>query len=111
MRDSMWKGHGGFEIALSPVLFGAFGWFVDGRLGISPVATIVFAVIGLFGSVVNQYVRYTAAMERATNERLATRPKQATVDPASAKRFGPVEPEQPRSTVVFVDDQCCQVSS
>ncbi|NNC79883.1 MAG: AtpZ/AtpI family protein [Acidimicrobiales bacterium] len=69
MQDAMWRGHGGWEMALTPVLFGFFGYLLDGALGTSPVFLILLAVLGLAGSVANQYYRYRDRMELAAEER------------------------------------------
>ncbi len=102
MRDAMWKGHGGFEIALVPV-FGAFvGWSLDNYLGIIPALTIVFAILGLVGAVANQYYRYKDSMEAATAERMARRRHVHTeTSKTPAQPFGPVEREEPDMSVDF----------
>ena len=84
LRDAMWRGHGGWEMALTPALFGFFGWIVDGWLGTSPFVMILAAILGLVGSVVNQYYQYAERMELASNERLAAREAKF---PAAEKRF------------------------
>jgi len=89
MRDAMWRGHGGWEIAFTPAILGLFGFAFDQWIGTIPVFTIVGVLLGLFGSVANQYYRYTASMERATAERLAL---QDAAGPANQRRFGRVEP-------------------
>ena len=71
MHDAMWRGHGGWEMSLMPVVFGGIGWFVDGWLGTRPVFTIVLAIAGLVGSVANQYYQYRYRMEVATELRRA----------------------------------------
>ena len=89
MRDAMWRGHGGWEIAFTPAILGFFGFALDQWIGTIPLFTIIGAVLGLFGSVTNQYYRYTASMERATAERLAL---QEASNPKNSRRFGRVEP-------------------
>ena len=91
LRDGMWKGQGGYEIALSPVILGGFGWLLDSAIGTVPVFLIIGAVLGLVGSVANQYYRYQAAMEIATAERLAKLPKTGEGAPAVGRSFGRVE--------------------
>jgi len=88
MQDAMWRGHGGWEMALTPVLFGALGWAIDGWLGTSPFVTILGALVGLGGSVANQYYRYNdrmAELEESRRENLA-----AAVAPG-AHRFAKTE--------------------
>lgn len=84
LRDAMWRGHGGWEMALTPALFGFLGWVIDGWLGTSPFVMIVAAVIGLGGSVANQYYQYTDRMNLAATERTAAR---EAAFPSADKRF------------------------
>lgn len=69
VNDALWRGHGGWEIALTPVLFGGFGWLLDGWLNTRPVFVVVLAIVGLAGSVANQYYQYRYRMEVASVER------------------------------------------
>ena len=98
MRDAMWKGHGGFEIALVPVFGGLAGWVIDGYLGTTPILTIVFVIAGLAGAVANQYYRYVASMEVATAERMAARTANKSdgdrVDDVPSQPFGAVQPAE-----------------
>lgn len=84
----MWRGHGGWEMALTPALFGFGGWLVDGWLGTTPIVTILAALIGLGGSVTNQYYRYNDRMAELETER---RNQLAAATPAGAPRFGKSE--------------------
>ena len=72
VHDAMWRGHGGWEMALTPVLFGWLGWLVDGWLETRPVFMIIGVIAGLGGSVANQYYQYRYRMELATQERRRT---------------------------------------
>lgn len=102
MRDAMWKGHAGFELALVPVFFALVGWVIDGSLGITPVLTIVLAIVGLGGAVANQYYRYVDSMEAATAQRLAR--SQTSVDVHSAQDaqpFGAVAPTEVDMSIDF----------
>lgn len=65
----MWRGHGGWEMALTPVIFGSLGWLVDGWLGTRPFIMIIAAIVGLAGSVANQYYQYTFRMEQESQDR------------------------------------------
>lgn len=69
VHDAMWRGHGGWEMALMPVLFGLIGWVVDGWLDTRPFITVLAAVIGLGGSVANQYYQYRYRMDLAARDR------------------------------------------
>ena len=98
MRDAMWKGHGGFEIALVPCFGGLVGWVLDDMLSITPILTIVLATVGLGGAVANQYYRYVASMKIATAERLAAQEVKSANSGGSnaspSQPFGAVEPTE-----------------
>lgn len=53
-----------FEIAMVPAVFAGFGWLIDRLLGTGWLITAVFAVVGLAGTFVKLYYRYTADMVR-----------------------------------------------
>mgnify|MGYP001305637571 CR=1 FL=1 len=66
-RQELYNGFGdtlarGFEIAVIPILFGGFGWFLDRRLGTMPVLTIILAVFALVAMAVRTYFAYDAEM-------------------------------------------------
>jgi F0F1-type ATP synthase assembly protein I len=68
-RQELYNGFGdtlsrGVELAGVPLLFGAFGYFLDRMFGIVPVLTIVISVIGLFGVAARSYYAYKATMEQ-----------------------------------------------
>ena len=108
MRDAMWKGHGGFEIALTPAIFGIAGWTLDQNLGFTPFLTIILASVGLFGSIANQYYRYKHSMEIATAERMEKHYREAggsrAGDGGPAPSFGPVEYEEVDMSINFGTD-------
>jgi F0F1-type ATP synthase assembly protein I len=58
---------------LTPALFGFFGWVVDGWFGTTPFLMILAAILGLGGSVANQYYRYVDRMDLVSHERLSAR--------------------------------------
>lgn len=91
LREGMWRGHGGYEIALSPVILGGFGWLLDSVIGTVPIFLIVGAVLGLVGSVANQYYRYQAAMEIETAKRLERHGRVGEGVPSVPRSFGRVE--------------------
>lgn len=52
-----------FELAATPAIFGAVGYFIDRRVGSTPafmIGFLVFAVVGMF---VRMYFGYTAEMD------------------------------------------------
>lgn len=105
MRDAMWKGHGGFEIALVPCFGGLAGWVLDDLLSITPILTIVLATAGLGGAVANQYYRYVASMEIATAERLAAQeaktPQSNSSHASPSQPFGAVEQAEVDMSIDF----------
>ncbi|MCU0309626.1 MAG: AtpZ/AtpI family protein [Acidimicrobiales bacterium] len=63
VSQQMYRQAGGWELALSPVLFALIGYGLDRLFGTVPVITIVFAVLGLVGAVVRLYYGYDAEMK------------------------------------------------
>jgi len=66
-RD-MYRGFGdGFtraiEMALTPALFGAFGYLLDRWIGILPVLTILLFLTAVCGQFVKMYYSYDARMK------------------------------------------------
>ena len=100
MHEAVWRGNGGLEVVLMPVLTGFFGWVLDDSIGTRPLFLIIFAVVGFIGSVASQYYRYTAQMAALHQARVAKR--EAEHD-SSTPRFGMVEPMELASYVVPVD--------
>ena len=82
MHDAMWSGHGGWEMAFTPFLLGGVGWILDTEFGTMPLFVIIGATLGLFGSVANQYYRYTSRMEVATAKRMAAHADAHGTDPS-----------------------------
>lgn len=54
----------GIELALTPVVFGGIGWFLDGWLGTAPWLAVALAVFALFGTVVKMWYGYDAEMRQ-----------------------------------------------
>jgi F0F1-type ATP synthase assembly protein I len=66
-RRELYNGFGNalalaMEFAVGPVLFGGLGWFLDRRIGIFPVLTIVLGILGVVGSFLRMWYRYDAEM-------------------------------------------------
>ncbi len=66
-RD-MYRGFGdgftrAFEMALTPAVFGVFGYMLDRWIGIVPVLTIVLFLMAVFGQFVKMYYTYDARMK------------------------------------------------
>ena len=103
LREGMWRGHGGYEIALSPVIIGGFGWLLDSVIGTVPLFLIIGAVLGLVGSVANQYYRYQAAMEIETAKRREQQPQVAEAAPSVRRSFGRVERVEIDTSIDFTE--------
>ena len=103
LREGMWRGHGGYEIALSPVIIGGFGWLLDSVIGTVPLFLIIGAVLGLVGSVANQYYCYQAAMEIETAKRLEQQPQVAEAAPSVRRSFGRVERVEIDTSIDFTE--------
>ena len=53
-----------FELVLCCTALGFGGWWIDGKLGTSPVFAIVLAGLGLVGQFVRMWTQYEAEMQR-----------------------------------------------
>ena len=101
LSDAMWRGNGGWEIAVTPVLLGVLGWMLDGSFGTRPLFTILGAIVGLLGAIANQYYRYVERMAVATEERAAAR--EAKFGRSEGPRFAPRDVEELPSYVLESD--------
>ena len=66
-RD-MYRGFGdgftrAFEMALTPAVFGGFGYLLDRWVGLLPVFTILLFLIAVLGQFVKMYYTYDARMK------------------------------------------------
>ena len=74
LNDGMFhRSSGSFELVLAPVLLGLLGFWLDRRLDIVPVLTILFSIVGIAGAVIKTYYGYRAGMESAARRRAAAR--------------------------------------
>ena len=53
-----------FEFAAVPVLFAAFGWWLDDRLGTQPIFLVALAALGFVGVCLRTIDHYKAKVER-----------------------------------------------
>lgn len=58
------RSHGSFELVLAPLLLGLLGYWLDGAVGLRPLFTVVFSVLGLVGAVAKIYYSYIGASRR-----------------------------------------------
>ncbi len=105
LREGMWRGHGGYEIALSPVIIGGFGWLLDSAIGTVPLFLIIGVVLGLVGSVANQYYRYQAAMEIENAKRLEKHAGQNEAAPLVRRSFARVERVEIETKIDFSEQR------
>lgn len=54
----------GFDIALTPLVFGGLGWLVDRAVGTHMVFMIGFAVFAVIGLFIRTWIGYDADMRR-----------------------------------------------
>jgi len=69
-----------FELVLTPVIFAAIGWWLDGRFGIFPALSLAFFVFAFSYEFWKQYVAYDAAMRRE-EAKLFAPPRPDSEDP------------------------------
>ena len=56
------RSSGGFELVLSPLLLALIGFGLDRLIGITPVLTVLFAIIGVAGAVTIVVIGYDREM-------------------------------------------------
>lgn len=62
LTRSMHRSTGSFELVLSPVLLGLFGFLADRWLGTLPVLTVICVLVGFSGACVRLYYGYKHEM-------------------------------------------------
>ena len=60
------RSHGGFELALTPLLFGLLGYWIDQKVGTMPLFTIGLVVIAFGGVVAKTIYVYRYQFQRET---------------------------------------------
>lgn len=61
-----------FEMIVTPAIFGLLGWFIDSRLDLFPVFTLVLAGIVLAYEIQKLCVSYRQSLDEALEARRAT---------------------------------------
>jgi F0F1-type ATP synthase assembly protein I len=52
-----------FELALTPAIIGGIGYLLDRWLGLLPIFTIIFFLVGMGGVIARMYYAYDAKMK------------------------------------------------
>ncbi len=65
------RSHGGYELALSPVLFSLLGLWLDRTVGTTPLFCVLFAVVGFTGVAVKIFYSYRHGMAVSAEQRAA----------------------------------------
>ncbi len=60
---SLHRSHGSFELAMAPAILALLGLWLDRTVGTVPLFTLLFAVVGIAGSVAKIYFQYRSSME------------------------------------------------
>jgi hypothetical protein len=55
----------GMEIVLTPLLMGGFGRLLDGWLGLVPILTLTFGILGIVGIFIKLKLGYDRQMDQA----------------------------------------------
>ncbi len=63
-----------FELAITPIVFGAIGYALDGWLGTAPAFMLVLGVVTLIYLLWKNFAGYAAAM-KVHEERMGLRPR------------------------------------
>ncbi len=61
-----------FEMIVTPALFGLLGWFIDSRVGLFPVFTLLLAGIVLAYEIQKLCASYRRSLDEALQQRRAT---------------------------------------
>ncbi len=86
INNGIGRSHGGFELALTPLLFGLGGYWIDQKIGTMPFFTIGLVLLA-FGAVVAKTIyvyRYQYERESALRDEARARSNQAANQAANA---------------------------
>lgn len=64
---------GSYELVLSAVLFGLLGFWIDSKLGTTPIFFLAFTILGFVGAGLSIYYRYRHDVARLEAERDAVK--------------------------------------
>ncbi|MEM7096122.1 MAG: AtpZ/AtpI family protein [Actinomycetota bacterium] len=62
---------GGFELVVGMLAAAGFGFLIDRAFGLTPMFTLIFAVIGFVGATISLFYQYRAKMDSVTTTRTA----------------------------------------
>lgn len=83
LTTQLHSSNGSFELVLSAVLLGLIGFWVDSRIGTTPVFLLAFTLLGFCGAGVSVYYRYRADIARLESERDAVVAETAQIEIAA----------------------------
>lgn len=85
MRDALGdESVHGIELAVTPVVFGGFGWLLDGWLGTTPWLALALGAFALVGTVAKIWYGYDARMRELERDGRWARRTDATAATGSA---------------------------
>lgn len=73
----------GIELAVTPVVFGGFGWLLDAWLGTGPWLAIAFGTFAVLGTIAKMWFGYDAHMRQLEATGRWARRQAATEAPGS----------------------------
>lgn len=68
LAEQFHRSTGSYELALSPVIFGLFGLYLDKRFGTVPWIMISFILFGIVGAALSARYRYRYEIDRLNVE-------------------------------------------
>ena len=66
-----------FELAVTPLIFGAIGWFLDRRFGTQPLFLLIAFFAAIVGIGVREWAAYDAAMKVEEQRRIVLRERRS----------------------------------
>lgn len=73
LTDALHHSTGSYELVVAAIAAAGLGFWIDSVLGIRPVLTLTFAIIGFIGGGYSLYLRYRDQMATADASRAARR--------------------------------------
>lgn len=93
-----------FELVATPMLFGFFGYLIDGRLGTKPIFTVALALFVFGYCVWKLVVKYNADLDKALEERKAATSARQATNRAAAQAKAEAEAEDRRQAELLAQE-------